>query len=104
MLQLQVCLVADRCLVVPIFAAAVGMQESGVEERGNLDARVVLCLFSGGNIVCTAEVGVECGLCGVNDRGRAAIRVGTRLVLNKHAINRSSSINARGHHDATCWK
>jgi hypothetical protein len=95
MFQLQVCLVAGRCLVVPTFTTAVGMQASGVEKRGNLDARVVLCLFPGGDLVCTAEVGIECSLYGVNDRGRAATRVSTRLVLNRHAINRSSSIDIR---------
>jgi hypothetical protein len=73
------------------------MQASGVEKRGNLDARVVLRLFSGGDLVCTAGVGVECSFCGVNDCGRAAIRVGTRLVLNKLAVSRSSSIDI-------CWK
>jgi hypothetical protein len=96
MLRLQVCLVAGRCLVVPAFATAVGMQASGVKKRGNLDARVVLCLFSGGNLVCTAEVGIESGFCSVNHPGRAAIRVGTRLVLNKLAVKRPSGIDI-------CW-
>jgi hypothetical protein len=61
----------------------------------NFNTRVVFCLVARRKLLCTLEMSDERGLRGVNNRGRAAIRVGTRLVLNKHAINKSSSINIR---------